>query len=107
MLGDGGLIDSDLLRDHTVILISDGLDNGVSLDIAADFLKPIRINRLVVAAPVASVQAINRLHLIADEIHLLDVRENYLGTNHYYNQNDIPSHEDTIAKINNIVLNWR
>lgn len=107
LLGDGGLIDSDLLRDHTVILISDGLDNGVSLDIAADFLKPIRINRLVVAAPVASVQAINRLHLIADEIHLLDVRENYLGTNHYYNQNDIPSHEDTIAKINNIVLNWR
>lgn len=107
LLGDGGLIDHDLLRDHTVILVSDGLENGASLDIAADFLKPIRIKRLVVAAPVASVQAIDRLHVLADELHVMDVRENFMGANHYYNENTIPSHEETIAKINNIVLNWR
>lgn len=107
LLGDGGLIDHDLLRDHTVILVSDGLENGASLDIAVDFLKPIRIKRLVVAAPVASVQAIDRLHVLADELHILDVRENFMGANHYYDENTIPSHEETIAKINNIVLNWR
>lgn len=107
LLGDGGLIDHELLRDHTVILVSDGLENGASLDIAADFLKPIRINRLVVAAPVASVQAVDRLHMIADELHILDVRDNFMGADHYYDNNVVPSHEDTIAKINNIVLNWR
>jgi len=107
LLGDGGLIDHDLLRDHTVILVSDGLENGASLDIAADFLKPIRIKRLVIAAPVASVQAIDRLHTLADELHILDVRENFMGADHYYDENTIPSHEETIAKINNIVLNWR
>lgn len=107
LLGDGGLIDHDMLRDHTLILVADGLDSGASLDVAIDFLKPIRIQRLVVATPVASIQAVDKLHMIADELHVLDVKENYMGTNHYYEQNDIPSHEETIAKINQIVLNWQ
>ncbi len=107
LLGDGGIIDNDLLRDHVVILVSDGLDNGASLDVAVDFLKPIRIKRLVVATPIASVDAVDRLHILADELHILDVKDNYVGTNHYYNQNAIPSHEETVAKINQIVLNWR
>ncbi|MEO6110184.1 MAG: phosphoribosyltransferase family protein [Candidatus Saccharimonadales bacterium] len=107
LLGDGGLINNDMLRDHTVILVSDGLDNGASVDVAVDFLKPIRIARLVIVAPVASVPAVDKLHMLADELHILDVKENYLGTDHYYNQNTIPSHEETVAKINKIVLNWR
>lgn len=107
LLGDGGLIDNDMLRDHTVILVSDGLDNGASLDAAVDFLKPIRITRLVVVAPVASIQAVDKLHMLADELHILDVKQNYLGTDHYYTNNVIPSHDETVAKINKIVLNWR
>jgi len=107
LLGDGGIIDSDLLRDHVVILVSDGLDNGASIDVAVDFMKPIRIKRLVIATPTASVPAVDRLHILADELHILDVKDNFMGTDHYYNQNTIPSHEETIAKINQIVLNWR
>lgn len=107
LLGDGGIIDTDLLRDHTVILVADGLDNGASIDVALDFLKPVRIQRLVVATPVATVEAVDKLHIVADELHILDVKENFMGTNHYYTDNTIPSHEDTIAKINQIVLNWR
>jgi len=107
LLGDGGTITADLLRDHVVFLVSDGLDNGASIDVAVDFLKPIRIQRLVVLAPTASIAAVDKLHMLADEIHILDVKENFMGVDHYYEQNDISSHEDTIAKINNIVLNWQ
>lgn len=107
LLGDGGLISNDMLRDHTVILVSDGLDNGASIDVAVDFLKPIRVSRLVIVAPVASVPAVDKLHMLADELHILDVKENYLGTDHYYTDNTIPTHEETVAKINKIVLNWR
>ena len=107
LLGDGGLIDRDMLRDHVVILVSDGMNNSAEIDAAMDFLKPIRITRLVIATPVASVQAVDKLHMIADELHILDVKDNYLETNHYYNRNTIPSHEETVAKINKIVLNWR
>jgi putative phosphoribosyl transferase len=107
LLGDGGLIDEGMLRDRVVILVADGFDTGSSLDASLDFLKPIRIKRLVVATPVSSVQAVDRLHVAADEIHILDVKQNFLGINHYYEKNDIPTHEETIAKINQVVLNWR
>ncbi len=107
LLGDGGLIDRSMLRDHTVILVADGLDNGASIDVAMDFLKPIRTQRIVVTTPVASIPAVDKLHTSADEIHILDVKENFMGTNHYYADNTIPSHEETVAKINQIVLNWQ
>jgi predicted phosphoribosyltransferase len=107
LLGDGGLVNDEMLRDRVVILVADGLDTGASLDVAVDFLKPIRIKRLVVATPISTVQAVDKLHVLADELHILDVKTNFLGIDHYYNQNTIPSHEDTIAKINKIVLNWR
>ena len=107
MLGDGGLIDRDMLRDRVVILVSDGMDSGAVLDAAMDFLKPIRIQKLVIATPVASIAAVDKLHMIADELHILDVKQNYLDTEHYYNINKLPSHEETVAKINKIVLNWR
>ncbi len=107
LLGDGGLINNDMLRDRVVILVSDGLTTGASLDVVVDFLKPIRIKRLVVATPISTIQAVDRLHILADELHILDVKDNFLGVDHYYEQNDIPSHEDTIAKINQIVLNWQ
>jgi predicted phosphoribosyltransferase len=107
LLGDGGIMNNELLRDRVVILVSDGVDNGAAIDVAIDFMKPIQVKKLVVAAPTASVQAVDRLHVLADELHILDVKENFMGVDHYYNTNDIPSHEETIAKINQIVLNWR
>lgn len=107
LLGEGGIINHEMLREHTIILVDDGLDNGAAIDVAMEFLKPIKIARLVVAAPVASVAVVDKLHIGADELHILDVKPNYLGTDHYYEKNDVPSHEDTVAKINQIVLNWR
>lgn len=105
LLGDGGLIDIDMLHDRVIILVADGLDTGISLDVAVDFLKPVRVKRLVAAVPVSSIQAVDKLHVLADELHVLDVKENFMGINHYYNQNDMLSHEETIAKINQIVSN--
>lgn len=107
LIGDGGVIDESLLQDHTIILISDGLSDITILDVALDFLKPVRIQKLVIAAPVASVEIVDKVHMIADELHILDVKSNYLGTDHYYDHNDLPTHEETIAKINKIILNWR
>jgi predicted phosphoribosyltransferase len=107
LIGDGGLIDMDLLRNHVVILVADGLDDGATLDVAMDFLKAVRIQRLIIATPVASVAAVDKMHMLADELHVLDVKENYMGVDHYFEVNDTPSHEETIAKINQIVLNWR
>ena len=107
LLGDGGIIDASLLQDRTIILVSDGFSNATIVDVALDFLKPIRTNRLVIAAPIASEEVVDKLHISADELHILDVKTNFFDTNHYYDDNEIPSREDTIKKINNIILNWK
>ena len=106
LLGAGGIVDETMLREHNVILVSDGLSSGASLDAAADFLKPLNIGQLVIAAPIASVEAVDRAHIVGDELHFLSVTDNYLDTDHYYDVNDVPSHEATIAALNEIVLNW-
>ena len=108
LLGDNGVVDRTMLRDRTVILVSDGFsDNLSSLDVALDFLKSVRTEKLIAVAPVASVAAIDRLHVAVDEMHILDVKANFMGVDHYYEDNNLPSLEDTITKINQIVLNWR
>lgn len=107
LMGDGGIVSYDMLRDRVIILVSDVIDSGAIIDVATDFLKPIRIKKLVFATPIATVEAVDKLHMIADELHILDAKANFLGTNHYYADNDMPSHEETIDKINQIVLNWR
>jgi len=107
VLGAGGIVDEAMLRGQNVILVADGLSNGASLDAAADFLKPLNITRLIIAVPVASVPAVDRMHIMGDELHVLSVTDNYLDTDHYYDTNDVPSHEATVAALNEIVLNWR
>lgn len=106
LLGDGGLIRKDLLYGRNIILVSDGLQNGLSLDAAADFLKPIKIDRLIVATPLANVQAVDRMHLMADEIVCLNVAENMMDIGHYYEDSSLPSHEQIVKTIETIVLNW-
>ncbi|MDN5276021.1 MAG: hypothetical protein JWN33_670 [Candidatus Saccharibacteria bacterium] len=107
LIGANGLLDPDMVRDHVVILVADGIKDGSALDVAKDFLKPLRIQRLIIASAVASVEAVDITHMMADELHILDVKQNYLDTDHYFNKNTLPSHEDTINKINQIILNWR
>lgn len=107
LLADGGVVDRSLLTDRIIILVSDGLDSSMPLQVARDYLKPVRYRKLVVAAPVASASVVNQMHVMADELHVLDVRENYFDTNHYYTNNAMPPREELINKINNIVLSWQ
>ncbi len=79
-----GLYSRSEFTDKIIILVNDGLDDTVILDSAIEYLKPIRLKKLVMAVPVASVRAVDRMHITCDEIHILSVTENYLSTNHYY-----------------------
>lgn len=106
LLGHGGEIHRELLRHRNVILVSDGLSSGLSLDVAADYLKPIKMERLIVVTPVASVSAVDKMHLFGDEILCLSVKENYIETNHYYDDNTIPDTEDLVKIITTTPVNW-
>ena len=107
LLGSSGLIDKKLLRGQNIILASDGLKSGFALDLAAEFLKPIAYEKLIIVAPFASVQAVDRMHIMADEIICMNVLEYYIDTNHYYDTQDVPDHEVVVKTIEDIVLHWK
>lgn len=107
LTGRGNTVDKRLLKGRNVILVSDGLASGFAIDLAAGFLKPIAMEKLIVATPLASVQAVDKLHITADEIYCLSVIENYISTDHYYDQNDIPPHDKIVEIIERITLNWQ
>ena len=107
LLGDGGLISKDLLQGRNIILVSDGLANGLSLAAAVEFLKPVQFKRLIVATPFASVLAVDKMHILADEIACLNVLEDLFPTDHYYENNKLPSHEKIVEIIENIILHWK
>jgi putative phosphoribosyl transferase len=107
LVGRGGLIRKDLLREHNVILVTDGLSNGFSLDVAAEFLKPIHVKRLIVATPLASVQAVDRMHILADDIYCLSVIEDYINTDHYYDTQDVPPHDLVVKTIEQEIAHWK
>lgn len=107
MLGKDGLINHELLKEHNVILVSDGFSTGYSLEAAVEYLKPIKIKRMIVAVPIASVEAVDRLHVLSDEIHCLSTIDNYFNTNHYYDDNRLPDHNVIVKTISNVVSHWQ
>ncbi|MDB5166075.1 MAG: hypothetical protein JWM37_147 [Candidatus Saccharibacteria bacterium] len=107
LLGSGGLIRKDMLRGHNVILVSDGLMDPMSLDLAFAFLKPVRTTKVIVATPVATVQAVDRMHVLADEIFCLNVIDSGLPKEHYYDQKDVPDHATIVKTLEEIILKWR
>jgi len=106
MLGRGTTVDKRLLIGRNVILVSDGLSSGFAIDLALEFLKPIPTEKVIVATPVASVLAVDHLHITVDEIHCLSVVEDYISTDHYYDQRDIPPHNKIVEIVERVILNW-
>jgi len=94
VMGSGGFVEKGALSHKNILLVSDGLKTAVDLDAIMAFLKPVEIMRLVGVAPVASIDAIDRLHILTDEIRVLSPKENYLDTNHYYEENDLPGEKE-------------
>lgn len=106
LLGRDGELDKNMLRHRNVILVSDGLSSGGSLDVAAAFLKTIAIKRLIIATPFASVPAVDRMHLLADEIICPSILDNYMFTDHYYDDNTKPDIDGVLKIMRNISINW-
>lgn len=99
MLAQNGLINRKQLGDKVIILVSDGVKNGTSFDAAMNYLKPVRLKRLVAVSPVASVPGVDRMHIIADELHVLNVTDNFIETDHYYDDNKLPDHKILLKKL--------
>ena len=100
-------IDKRLIKGRNIIIVADGLKSAFSIDLAYEFLKPIFIEKIVFAVPFATVKAVDRMHVMGDELICLNVLEDFQDINHYYDVQDIPDHEVVMQTIEKIVLQWK
>lgn len=107
MLTKGGTINREILEGRNVIIVTDGLRTGFPIDLAYEFLKPIKIEKLIIAVPLASVPAVDRMHILADELYCLSVIEEYVDTNHYYDKQDVPDHKTAVTTVEQILADWK
>ena len=100
-------ISPENLRGYNVILTDDGIDNPTKLQAAITWLKPARVDKIILAAPVISVPALDVAHVIFDELHVLGVAANYLATDHYYDEDDRPDDQMARQMIQATITNWK
>ncbi|MCL2037892.1 hypothetical protein FWG95_02725 [Candidatus Saccharibacteria bacterium] len=107
MLGDGGEVRPEILRGRNVILVADALNSGTMLEAAVEWMKPLRTARLILACPVISVPALDRAHILVDELHILGVTANFISTDHYFDNNDVPDEKMAQRMIDATILGWK
>jgi len=106
-LGRGGTINYEILKGKNVILVADGLKTGFLIDLALQYLKPVALEKIIAALPLAAVPAVDRMHVLCDEIYCLSVLDQYEDTNHYFDNNDVPSHDEIVRKIEKIIADLK
>jgi putative phosphoribosyl transferase len=102
-----GTIDRALIADHNLILVSDGLKSGFEIDLAYQYLKPMPYKKVFFAIALASVSVVDRMHVLGDEIFCLDVIDDYMDTDHYYDNRDVPEHSKVISIVQDLVNSWK
>lgn len=108
LLGDQGAIDKSMIRHKTVILVADSLVSGFPVAMAGDYLRTVKVKQIIAAVPVASVGALDQLHIQADELCVLGVTQNFINEpGHYFEDNTEPDIEGAIKIMNNIRFAWR
>ena len=87
------------LGGKTVLLVDDGLATGATIAAAVLAAKKRNAARIIVAAPVASVGAFERLKRVADDVKALLVDADFEAVGQYYEIFDQTSDEEVLAAL--------
>lgn len=74
------------LKDHSVVLIDDGLATGATMRAAVSAVRQYNPREIVVAAPVAPPDAIETLKQAADDVVCPFTPSNFMGISQWYQQ---------------------
>jgi len=89
--------DAPLLQDKSVLLVDDGLATGATAEAAVVSARKQGAHRVIMAVPVASTSAVERLQCVADEVVALLVDAGFEAVGQYYDQFSQTDDEEVLA----------
>ncbi len=72
------------VRGKTAVIVDDGLATGTTMLVCVNVLKKLKASRVIVAVPVASKGAVDRLRNVADEIVALSIPPSFMAVGQFY-----------------------
>jgi len=90
-----------VLDGKTVLLVDDGLATGATAEAAVLSAKRQRARRVIVAAPVASTKAVERLARVADDVVTLVTDPDFAAVGQYYESFLETGDEEVLALLRN------
>jgi putative phosphoribosyl transferase len=91
------LHDAPLLEGKAILLVDDGLATGATAEVAAISARKQNAGRIVIAAPVASTNAVERLRHIADEVEVLSEEPGFEAVGQYYSTFSQTENDEVIS----------
>lgn len=85
------------LRERVVILADDGLATGSTMEVAVRVARAANPSRLIVAVPVGSREACEKLQSMVDEFICLSIPEPFFSVGQWYDDFDQTSDNEVIA----------
>lgn len=107
VVGGSGLVEKEFFRNKNVIVVSDGVRYGNAFSATNSYLHGIAIHKLILVAPIVSVAAIDKMHVMGDRIEVIRTVPEYFDTDHYYEDNQIPSSKEISNYLHNIIDHWK
>jgi predicted phosphoribosyltransferase len=91
------------LAGKSVLLVDDGLATGVTAEAAILSARQQKARRIVLAAPVASTSAVERLRRAADEVVVLLADEKFQAVGQYYDEFSQTNDDEVLALLRGAV----
>jgi predicted phosphoribosyltransferase len=89
----------------TVLLVDDGLATGATTEAAVEAVKRKGARKVIVAAPVASSNAVERLSRVADDVRILIVDPDFDAVGRYYESFSQTTDEEVLNLLHTRVHN--
>lgn len=105
-IGHVGNLDPHNFTGRTVIVVNDFTRTGTAFHAALDFLKPIKIQKIILATAIAQLKAIDKMHLLGDQILIAHATDKDFPSEHYFANNDIPQSDAIVKMLRQILLQW-
>ena len=86
----------EILKGKTVIVVDDGIATGNTLSGTVKLLRKSEVDRIIIAVPVASASAVEKLSKEADELIVIEIPETFYGVGAFYENFEQVSDEQVV-----------